>query len=64
MVFDVPIEAVRSLPEEQKRALMRLLSHLSDGGDEALQDQIRELDSLSAKERFIGLMNLSARFAS
>jgi hypothetical protein len=64
MVFDLPLEAVQSLPEDQKRALMRLLGHLAKGGDEALQGQMRELESLTAKERFTGLVHLSARFAA
>ncbi len=63
MVFDIPLDDVRSLSEEQKRALMRLLNQLADGADEALQGQTRELESLTAKERFIRLVSLSAPFA-
>ena len=64
VAFDVPVEAVQSLSEEQKRALMRLLSHLADAEDKALEHRIEELDGLTAEERFINLVKLSGRFAA
>ena len=64
VVFDVPVEAVQSLSEEQKRALMRLLSHLAEGEDKALEHHIEELDGLTAEERLVNLVKLSGRFAA
>ena len=48
VVFDVPLEAVRSLSEEQKRAMMRLLQQLAEGMDEKLKNQIAELEDVAA----------------
>jgi len=63
-VFDVPLEAVRSLAEEQKHALMCLLGRLADGGDKALENQMGELETLTARERFTQLVKLSVRFSA
>ena len=64
VVFDVPLDALQSLPEDQTRALMRLLGNLAKEGDEALAGRMRELEGLTAKQRFSGLLHLSARFAA
>ncbi len=64
IVFNLPLEAVQSLPEDQKHALLRLLGSVATTGDESLQDEIRALESLTAKERVTGLVHLSARFAA
>jgi hypothetical protein len=63
MAFDLPLDAVQSLSEDQKRALMRLLGRLAKGEDEALRGQMRGLEDLTAEERLTGLMGLSAPFA-
>ena len=64
LVFDVPLEAVQSLPEGQKRALMGLLHELAEGTDERLQREIAELETLAATDRFANLVKLSTRFAA
>jgi len=64
VAFDVPLESFRSLPEDQKHALMRLLGRLAKMGDESLIERIRGLHALSAPDRLTGLVDLSARFAA
>ena len=64
IVFDVPLEAVQSLAEGQKRALMRLLHRLAEGTDEKLKNQIAELERLAAEDRLAGLVSLSAGFSA
>ena len=64
VVFDVPVEAVQSLSEEQKRAMMRLLHRLAEGMDEKLKNQIAELERLDAEDRLVGLVRLSAGFSA
>ena len=64
IVFDVPLEAVQSLSEEQKRAMMRLLHRLAEGMDEKLKNQIAELERLDAEDRLVGLVRLSAGFSA
>ena len=63
MAFDLPLDAVQSLSEDQKRALMRLLGRLAKGEDEVLRGRMRGLEDLPAQERLTGLMCLSAPFA-
>jgi hypothetical protein len=62
LVFDLPLEDLRSLAELQKQALMRLLAHLAKIEDESLLGRIRALEKLTIEERLTGLMQLSARF--
>ncbi len=62
VAFDLPLEAVRSLPEEGKRALVRLVTRAANSGDEALLNELQKLDSLSGDQRLAGLMQLSAPF--
>ena len=62
IVFAVPLDAVQSLSEEQKRAMMRLLHRLAEGMDEKLKNQIAELEHLGAEDRLVGLVRLSASF--
>ena len=62
VAFDLPLEAVRSLPEGRKRALVRLITRLANTGDDALLNELQRLDSLSGEERLAGLMELSAPF--
>jgi|SRR4029450_9855202 hypothetical protein len=64
IVFDVPLEAVQSLSEGQKRAMMRLLNRLAEGMDEQLKNQIADLLRLAAEDRFAGLVRLSAGFSA
>ena len=64
IVFDVPLEAVQSLSEGQKRAMMRLLHRLAEGMDEKLKNQIADLERLTAEDRFAGLVSLSAGFSA
>src|SRR2546421_11076041 len=64
IVFAVPLEAVQSLSEEQKRAMMRLLHRLAEGMDEKLKNQIAELERLDAEDRLVGLVRLSAGFSA
>ena len=62
VAFDLPLDAVRSLPEERKRALVRLVTRLANSGDEVLLNELQRLDRLSGDERLAGLMHLSASF--
>ncbi len=64
IVFAVPLDAVQSLSEEQKRAMMRLLHRLAEGMDEKLKNQIAELERLDAEDRLVGLVRLSAGFSA
>ena len=64
IVFDVPLEAVQSLSEEQKRAMMRLLHRLAESMDEKLENQVAELEPLAAEDRIAGLVSLSAGFSA
>ena len=61
IVFDLTLEDVRSLGEDQKRALMRLVSHIADFGDETVLDQLHALEGLSAQQRLGRLLDLSGR---
>jgi hypothetical protein len=64
IVFDVPLEAVQSLSEGQKRSMMRLLNRLAEGMDEKLKNQIAELERLAGEDRLAGLVSLSAGFSN
>jgi hypothetical protein len=64
LVFGVPLEAIRSLSEGQKRAMMHLLHQLAEGSDEKLKNQIAELEHLGAEDRFVGLVRLSTGFSA
>jgi hypothetical protein len=61
VVFDLPLEAVRSLPEDRKRAIMGLLKRLAEPGAEELRDQARELDGRNCEDRLAGILRLSAQ---
>jgi len=63
VAFDLPLEDLRSLPEEQKQTLMHLLAHLAGERDEALLDRIRGLETLATEERLAGLVSLGSRLA-
>src|SRR5262249_62172712 len=63
IVFDVPLDAVQSLAEGQKRAMMRLLLRLAEGTDEKLKNQIAELERFAAEDRLVGFVSLSAVFS-
>jgi hypothetical protein len=62
VAFDVPLEAIRSLHEGRKQALIRLITRLANTGDDALLNELQRLDSLSGEERLAGLVELSAPF--
>jgi hypothetical protein len=62
VAFDLPLEAIRSLPEARKRALVRLITRLANTFDDDLLNELQRLDSLSGKERLAGLTQLSAPF--
>jgi hypothetical protein len=63
VVFLLPLEAVRSLPENQKRGLMGLLTHLGEPGGEDLRSQVGELEDRNAEDRLAGVVRLSTRFS-
>lgn len=60
IVFDLPVETVRSLSEDQKRALMALLARLTDVECEDLRLETQALEDRSDDERLAGLLHLSA----
>jgi hypothetical protein len=62
VAFDLPLDTVRCLPEEPKRALVGLITHLAKPEGEALRNQVRTLDSLNSEERLARLMHLCAPF--
>ena len=62
VVFDLPLESLQSLSDDQMRGLMRLLAHLAKMGDGSLRDRIRELEGLTVEKRLMGLVRLSAQF--
>src|SRR5438477_11947960 len=64
VAFDVPVEVIQSLSEEQKRALMRQLSHLSDAVDKALEHRDEELDGRMPEGRLLNLGRLRGRCAA
>ena len=64
LAFDLPLDAVRSLPEEQKRALVRLLGRLATSDEGSLRNEVLGLESLSSDDRLAGLTQLSAPFLS
>src|SRR5215469_13080330 len=64
LVFNLPLEALQSLSEEQKRSLMRLLGHLAEGRNEKLVVQVREVENLTPKDRVEHLVKLSTEFAA
>ena len=61
IAFGLPIEDIRSLSEDRKRALMCLLGRLAKMNDESLLDRIQALEGLTVSERLAGLMHLSAQ---
>jgi hypothetical protein len=64
VVFDLPLENFQSVPDDQKRALMRLLAHLAKAGDASMQDRIREFECLTVEKRLVGLLHLSTLLAA
>ena len=64
VVFDVPVDSIRSLSEGQKRALMRLLHRLAEGTDEELENEVAQLESVAVEDRFVSLVTLSAGFSA
>ena len=64
VVFDLPVDSIRSLSEGQKRALMRLLHRLAEGTDEELESEVARLESVAVEDRFVSLVTLSAGFSA
>ena len=60
VAFDLPLDAIRSLTDDQKRGLVRLLGRLAKGGDESLRSGVRRLEQSSDAERLAGLVQLAA----
>ena len=61
LVFGVPLDTFRGLPEAQKMALFRLMVYLADRPDDPLQAQVQALATPSADLRLAALLDLSAR---
>lgn len=59
VIFDLPLESIRSLSEAQKRDLMRLLSHLADATCEDLRRELQVLEGRSEEDRLAGIVRLS-----
>jgi hypothetical protein len=64
IVFDLPLPAVQSLAENQKRGLMGLLAHLAAIEEEDLRDEVPALTDQSSEDCVAVLLRLAARFAS
>jgi hypothetical protein len=64
IVFDLPPECIRSLSEDPKRALMRLLGNLAKLGNEKLLQTVLALEGLSAEDRLTRLLALTTRICS
>ncbi|MEW5980583.1 MAG: hypothetical protein AB1898_32790 [Acidobacteriota bacterium] len=59
IVFDLPLDSIRSLTEEQKRAILHLLGYLASGEDCDLLARVVALQEVPAEERFHALVDLS-----
>ena len=64
LVFNLPLEVVRSLPEGKKRALLKLIGCLAQETDQNLRVRVESLRDLTPAERLVALVEYSARFAS
>jgi hypothetical protein len=62
VAFDLPLDAVRSLSEEQKQALIRLITRLAKTSDDQLHKDVRRLDNLDSGARLSALLQISAPF--
>lgn len=60
VIFDLPVEIVRSLSEDEKRGLMLLLFHLTDVAYEDLRRDVQALEDRNGDERLAGLLHLIA----
>jgi hypothetical protein len=63
VIFDVPLDTLQSLPDQQKRALMHLLRLLADPSNIVLQEQILALATYAAPQRLDALLNISAELS-
>ncbi len=60
VVFDVPLDALQTLPEEQKRSLMRLLRLLAESPNSTLHEQVVAFAQYPATQRLGALLSISA----
>ena len=63
LVFDLPLDTVHSLPEDQKRCLMHLLTHLARPGGEEARRRLDALEELGAEDRLAGILRLGDNLA-
>ncbi len=61
LVFGVPLDTLRGLPEEKRLALFRLMVYLADRPDDPLQAQVQALATPPTEQRLAALLELSAR---
>jgi hypothetical protein len=64
LVFGVPLEAIQSLSEQQKRSLLSMVGRLADSGNENLAKQVVEAQNLDPEDRIEHLVKLSELFAA
>lgn len=60
VAFDLPLAAVRALPEERKLALVHLVARLANPGEDSLRRRVQRLGALSCEERLSGLLQMTA----
>jgi len=58
IAFDIPVDDLTDLAEEEKMRLMSLLSRLTMPVDEVLKMQIQHLEGISPKERLTRIREL------
>jgi hypothetical protein len=58
VIFELPVETVRSLSENEKRGLMALLFRLADVAYDDLRREVQALEDRSDEERLAGLLHL------
>ncbi len=61
LVFGVPLDTLRGLPEEKRLALFRLMVYLADRPGDPLQAQVQALAMPPTEQRLAALLELSAR---
>ena len=58
VAFDLPLAAVRALPEERKLALVHLIARLANSNDGSLCQRVLGLGTLSCDERLAELLQI------
>jgi hypothetical protein len=60
VIFDLPVETLRSLSENQKRGLIALLFRLTEVAHEDLRREVQALEERGDEDRLARLLHLSS----